>query len=294
MGADHVLHIMNILFTGMGRATPWSQMQVGLVMLVMVMGAVIGHDWGWGRCPRADPFPKLSVNKLLGLWYVIEQIDTTSTCLTMNFTRVTPTQLKVTKSRQLLLLDTLSIEHLNSYTATLDIPDGENAGKMRVKWPLNLAGKADYIVFDTDYETYAAIYECQPFTSFAHRQSATILSRSRALNSTIIDKIKQQLKSFGIETQDFDVIDHASCIKPEDSDLRINIDEETLKKILGDAADGFKNVASQLMTFFQVADGASDFASTVFDVTRRLGASTDGSSDPNAAISITSDAELIQ
>lgn len=75
--------------------------------------------------------------QLLGMWYVIEQFDTTSTCLTMNYTRVTPTQLKLTKSRQLFLLDTLNLEHLNSYTATLDIPDGDNAGKMRVKWPLS-------------------------------------------------------------------------------------------------------------------------------------------------------------
>lgn len=59
-------------------------------------------------------------------------------------------------------------------------------------------------------------------------------------------QIKRQLMTFGIETQDFDVIDHSSCIRPEDSDFKINIDEETLKKILGDAASGFKNVATQV------------------------------------------------
>lgn len=67
----------------------------------------------------------------------MQQTDTTSSCLTMNYTRASPTQLRATKSRQLLVLDSLSIEHTNSYTAKLDIPDFDKAAAMRVKWPLS-------------------------------------------------------------------------------------------------------------------------------------------------------------
>lgn len=48
----------------------------------------------------------------------------------------------------------------------------------------------------------------------------------------------------------------------------------------------------QLTTFFQVADGASNLADTVVDVTRRLGAQTDGT-DANAAIQVDPDVELV-
>ncbi|KAG7174118.1 Apolipoprotein D-like 9, partial [Homarus americanus] len=230
---------------------------------------------------------------LLGQWYVIEQFDTSSTCLTLNYTRVSPTQLKVTKSRQLVLLDSLRIEHTNSYTGTLDIPDGDKSGKMRVKWPLNIAGKADYIVFDTDGSSYAAVFECQQLTRIGHRASATILSKTPTLDAAIIAEIKKKMTDQGLDTHDFDVIDHSVCIRREDSDLNINIDEDTFKKIIGDASDSFKTIASQVMTFLQVANGASNFADTVVDVTRRLGASTNGSSDTSAAVLVDPDVELL-
>jgi hypothetical protein len=44
-----------------------------------------------------------------------------------------------------------------------------------------LAGKADYVVFATDYENYGAIYSCQSIL-FGHRRSASILSRHPTLD----------------------------------------------------------------------------------------------------------------
>merc|ERR1711942_43982 len=171
------------------------------------------------------------------MWYVIEQFDTSSSCLTLNYTRVSDTQLKVTKARQFYLIDAVGIEHTNSYTGTLDIPDGDNQGAMRVKWPLNLAGKGDYVVIDTDYTGYAGIYECQRITSLMHRQSATILSRTPYLNVTFIDRIKRRLRSFDIDDSDFDQVAHESCISRADSDFNINVDEDTFKKIVSDTVE---------------------------------------------------------
>lgn len=49
-----------------------------IVALVGLLGSAHAHDWGFGQCPRADPFPNLSVDKVshllisfgadLGLW----------------------------------------------------------------------------------------------------------------------------------------------------------------------------------------------------------------------------------
>ncbi|XP_068238692.1 apolipoprotein D-like [Palaemon carinicauda] len=243
-----------------------------LVFVGLLVGIVGAHDWGWGSCPVIPAKAKLNVDKFIGLWYVIELFDSSSTCQTLNYTRMSETQLSVTKSRQFYILDSLSIDHANTYKGKLDIPNEDNAGKMRVKWPLNIAGKADYTIFDTDYDTYAVIYECQEVSTLAYRQSAAILSRSPTLDSAIVDRVKNQLKGAGISISHFDKIDHSVCTQPSDSSMKIDIDDNTFKDIVDSAGSGIKSVAST------VANGATNLADTVVDFTRRFGASTDGSS----------------
>ena len=92
---------------------------------------------------------------------------------------------------------------------SLDIPDPTRPGYMRVRFPLSqcsyaslfllflfylflfsigLAGKADYVVFATDYDNYGAIYSCQSIL-FGHRRSASILSRTQTLSPMYITKV---------------------------------------------------------------------------------------------------------
>lgn len=240
------------------------------VMMMAVVATTAGHDWGWGACPSTQPFPNLDVDRFLGLWYVIQQTDTTSSCLTMNYTRTSPNQLRAAKSRQLLVLDSLSIEHTNSYTAKLDVPDFDNPAAMRVKWPLNLAGKADYSVLDTDYDTYAVVFECQKLASIIHRKSTAILSRAPSLAQEVLAKERKLVSDMGISTRDLDTIDHSVCVRREDARLNINIDEDTIKKMLKDASQSVRNIASQL------AGGASDLASSLAELSRRLAATGSG------------------
>jgi len=293
-----------------------------VLLATLFLGVTQAHDWGWGICPRVDAVQNLSVDKFMGLWYVIQQFDTSSSCLTLNYTRVSDTQLKVSKARQFYLLDAVGMEHTNSYTGTLDIPDGENQGQMRVKWPLsmvytnsysgrldipdgdnqgrmrvkwpiNFAGKGDYVVVDTDYTGYAGIYECQRITSLMHRQSATILSRTPYLNVTFIDRIKRRLRSFDIDDHDFDQVAHESCISRADSDFNINVDEDTFKKIVSDTVEGVKTVANT------VADGVRGVADVVgAGATGILAGQTDGDKEVVVVnvgydVNVDPDAELI-
>lgn len=52
----------------------------------------------------------------------------------------------------------------------------------------DVAGDSQFTVFMTDYETYAGLFTCQKVT-FAHRQSATLLSRTKELDKMYIDKV---------------------------------------------------------------------------------------------------------
>lgn len=51
-----------------------------------------------------------------------------------------------------------------------------------------VAGTASFIVFMTDYESYAGVYTCQKLPA-ANRRSATILSRTKTLEKIVVDKV---------------------------------------------------------------------------------------------------------
>lgn len=57
-----------------------------------------------------------------------------------------------------------------------------------ISFVADFAGSASYTVFMADYDNYAAIFTCQKL-GFAHRRSATILSREKTLDKMYIDKV---------------------------------------------------------------------------------------------------------
>lgn len=230
--------------------------RASFLLALAVLGIAEAHDWGMGSCPRVDPVPNLSVEKFLGLWYVIQQVDTDSLCLKLNYTRVSETQLRVTKLRQFSILDQVGVEHTNSYSGTLDLPHEDDLGRMRVKWPLNVAGKGDYIVFDTDYTNYAGIYECQTVTTLMHRKSAAILSRTPVLAQEYIDRVRRRLTSFGISLDDLDTVVHQGCRTRAEADVNIHVDSDTFSSVMSGARTGIEDAASS------VGQGFKDLAST--------------------------------
>lgn len=67
-----------------------------------------------------------------------------------------------------------------------------------------------FTVMMTDYETFAATFNCQRST-FGHRETATILSRTKKLSPRIIAKIKRRLELYGVNTMYFDLVDQSDC-----------------------------------------------------------------------------------
>lgn len=53
---------------------------------------------------------------------------------------------------------------------------------------IGVGGDALFTVFMTDYQTYAGIFTCQKL-AFSHRQSATLLSRTKELDKIYLDKV---------------------------------------------------------------------------------------------------------
>lgn len=79
----------------------------------------------------------------------------------------------------------------------------------------------------TDYENYAGVFSCQKLT-FAHRRSATILSRARTLDKVYVDKIRSRLGSSSVDPFDLSIINQTGCPKDAAEGVNIHIDPNTL------------------------------------------------------------------
>jgi len=195
-------------------------------VLFALFAACNAHTMGLGSCPRVEPLKDFNMERFLGEWNVIQKFATSSSCMKYNFTQRKDGKLRLVQTRQHFLLDTIGVDHIYTYTGVLSIPDNDRSARMRVKFPLNIAGEADFIVFMTDYESYAGIFTCQKIL-FGHTKSATILSRKPTLDKAVINQVRQKLEEEGVDPDDFSVVDQGSCRNKDDTSLNVKIDDKT-------------------------------------------------------------------
>jgi len=183
-----------------------------------------GHTMGLGSCPRVEPLKDFDMDKFMGEWYVIEKFSTASSCMKYNFTKEDG-KLRLVQTRQHFILDTIGVDHVYTYTGVLTVPDDDKKARMRVKFPLNIAGESDFLIFDTDYNNFAGVFTCQKIL-FGHTKSASILSRKPTLDRAIINSLRQKLEEAGVDPDDFSIVDQSKCNAKKDI-MNVNIDDET-------------------------------------------------------------------
>ncbi|XP_044739043.1 apolipoprotein D-like [Chrysoperla carnea] len=203
-------------------------------LIILIVGLTIaannchGHTYHLGACPVVEPMQGFDMNKMLGVWYVIQKTSTASNCIIYNFTKTEePGEYAIEQVSQHFALGLTPLEHEYHYKGLLTIPEPAVPGKMTVRFPLSVAGTATYTILGTDYNTYAGIFTCQKL-AFAHRQSATILSREKTLDKNYVDKVRNRLASFNVDPYDLSIITQTNCPKPGQNDsVNINIDDQT-------------------------------------------------------------------
>jgi len=205
-----------------------SKFSVAFFLLAAVTSYVQCHTYYLGQCPLVEPMDNFDMTKFLGRWYVIQKFSTASSCWTYDFIRnSTDGSLRVVQSRDHVVLDTVGLDNNYRYTGTLDVPDNNRQGFMRVRFPMSVAGKADYVVFATDYENYGAVYTCQRIL-FGHRRSASILSRRPVLDQIYVNKMRTKLEGFGFDPHDFSIVTHNDCqVLPSTSLLNVEVGPDT-------------------------------------------------------------------
>ncbi|KAK7066448.1 hypothetical protein SK128_008030, partial [Halocaridina rubra] len=185
---------------------------IALGALQLSISSTSGHTLHWGRtCPAVQPFPNLDVEKILGPWYILYKTDTDNTCLIWNIEKGEISEtLQVKETRQLSVLDVFGVNHTHAVTARIDIPNPEVPAKMRIRWPTSITGKADFIIFDTDYDKYVAVFECDR-AGFLHRRSTAILSRTLLLEDALVERVRRLLATFEADDYHLGEISHTAC-----------------------------------------------------------------------------------
>ncbi|XP_075983458.1 apolipoprotein D-like [Anticarsia gemmatalis] len=223
------------------------------LLMVLVAGA-FGHTYHLGACPVVEPMPGFEMNRLLGVWYVIQKTSTASHCITYNFTKTDePGKYELEQLSQHFILGLTPLKHDYRYKGVLTVPDPAVPARMKIRFPLSVAGSASYTVLMTDYTSHAVVFTCQKL-AFAHRRSATILSRTKELDRMYLDKMRNKLSSFGVDPFDLSIISQNNCpqhINGTTQGVNINIHPETfsshnigeaVRKTGGAIADGVEYV----------------------------------------------------
>nr|XP_012141349.1 PREDICTED: uncharacterized protein LOC100877208 isoform X3 [Megachile rotundata] len=202
------------------------------------------------------------------IWYVIQKTTTASKCITYNYTRgEEPGEYIITQDSDHPVLGLTPLKHEYHYTGKLTVLDPSTAARMQVHFPLSIAGSASHVVFLTDYENYAGIFTCQKL-AFAHRQSATILSRRRELDKSYVDKIRERLSYYGVDPFDLSIISQTGCPRGNNT-LDINIDPNTF------TAENFGNAVRKAGE--KLGDGVQWVASAGSKVYHKLAGSEEKS-----------------
>jgi len=185
-------------------------------LLLGVVAAMLApthsHTHHVGReCPKVEPMPDFDRNRINGTWVVHYKFDEENKCLLWEFQNTGNTTFMLYEARQIRLLDYLGIKHAHALTATLETEDPNEPAAMRVDWSDALYGKADFIVFDTDYDNFMAVYECDRLL-FAHRRSVAILSRTVQPDPAVLARVTKTLDNYGIAHHELDpIVQNNNC-----------------------------------------------------------------------------------
>ncbi|XP_017893605.1 apolipoprotein D-like [Ceratina calcarata] len=241
-----------------------------LIFLVGCLALARAHTYHMGACPIVEPMQGFQINRFLGIWYVIQKTSTASKCITYNYTRgEEPGEYVITQDSDHPVLGLTPLKHEYHYTGELTVPEPSTPARMQVRFPLSVAGSASHVIFSTDYDNYAGIFTCQKL-GFAHRQSATILSRRRELDKEYVDQLRQKLSLFGVDPYDLSIISQTGCPHGNNT-LDINVDPSTFTaESLGNAVrkagekigDGVQWVANASSKVYHKIAGSEEKGTT--------------------------------
>lgn len=202
-----------------------------LVLLIAFISSVQSHEYFLGQCPNFTPMSQFDWTRFSdGVWFVTQKFATKSSCLTYQFKTDNLGFKSIEQIRALPFVSQTGLEHEYVYRGKLYAPQESSPAKMIVRFPLNAAGSASFVVMDTDYNSYGLLCTCQEFDgwiSYFNRRSCSILQRNSTEDTNITDLLKQKLdEDLGEDaSHDFDKIKQKDCTHGDQKVLKIDVDK---------------------------------------------------------------------
>uniref|UniRef100_A0A674I8S1 Apolipoprotein D n=1 Tax=Terrapene triunguis TaxID=2587831 RepID=A0A674I8S1_9SAUR len=165
-----------------------------------------GQTFKWGRCPDPPVQENFDVTKYVGKWYEIEKLPANfekGICIQANYSLKENGKIKVINQ------ELRSDGTINLIEGEAVQRDGEPA-KLSVSFYWAMPS-SPYWVLATDYENYSMVYSCTTFIWLFHIEYAWILSRTPQLQSETVERLKNLLRSYKIDTEKIRPTDQMNC-----------------------------------------------------------------------------------
>ncbi|XP_026462096.1 apolipoprotein D-like [Ctenocephalides felis] len=162
-----------------------------------------------GFCPDVKPMQDFDMEAFLGDWFETERYFTVSElgrrCVFSNYERRPDGSIRVSNQ-----MTNAFTNVKRTWVGELSTK-GENSGSMLVKYnTLPVSLDTSYSVLDTDYDTYAVVYNCNPVGPI-HTQSCWVLTRERNPPSAVLQRAYGILDKYKISRTFFVKTNQQDC-----------------------------------------------------------------------------------
>ena len=186
----------------------WRTIFLSIVVCLASTSIISSVAADWGKCQRVSTQQDFDLTKYLGVWYEIARFDyifeKDGVCVQANYTLNPADHSKV--------IVTNSEYRNGSFEQAVGeayIPNQKEPAKILVSFGSPFF--APYWVVETDYENYAMVFSCTSLLNVYHYEVAWILSRSRQLDSSIVNKLMNKWKSFDVDVSRFSFTRQTNC-----------------------------------------------------------------------------------
>ncbi|XP_056149568.1 apolipoprotein Da, duplicate 1 [Lampris incognitus] len=164
------------------------------LVLPFLLPFINGQVPHWGACPEPSVQPAFSLKQFVGRWFEIAKLPAQfekGRCIETNFTLKTDNSFRVVSSE----IEKGELRKIEGIGVTVD---PKNPGKLGITYSYVLP-YSPYWILSTDYVNTAVVYSCTDILRLFHVDFAWILSRTRRLPTSAIEKAKETFTNNSID-----------------------------------------------------------------------------------------------